>query len=56
MTDRCGIIFGNTMQMLDLLLEGKESLVMMNKAILAANRIGTYSGAFRAVELALGNK
>jgi len=43
-----------TLQMLDLLLENREALVMMNKAILEANRIGTYSGAYRAVELALG--
>jgi len=42
------------MQMLDLLLESREALVMMNKAILSANRMGTYSGAYRAVELALG--
>ncbi len=45
-----------TLQMLDLILNGKEALVMMNAAILSANRIGTYSGAYRAVELALGKK
>lgn len=45
-----------TMQMLDLLLNGKEALVMMNESILAANKIGIYSGAYRAVELAIGKK
>ncbi len=45
-----------TLHMLDLLLNGKEALTMMNEAILSADKIGTYSGAYRAVELALGKK
>ena len=45
-----------TLQMLDLLLNKKEALTIMNQAILSANKIGTYSGAYRAVELALANK
>ncbi len=45
---------GTALRMLGVLLEGKEALTMMNEAILDANRIGIYSGAYRAVELAVG--
>jgi hypothetical protein len=45
-----------TLQMLNLLLNKKEALTMMNGAILSAYKTGTYSGAYRAVELAVGKQ
>ncbi len=40
------------LQMLDLLLNGREALTMMNESILRAKAAGVYSGAYRAVQLA----
>jgi hypothetical protein len=45
---------GETLAMLDLLLGDKEGLYLMNDRILAANAAGQYSGAYRAVDIALG--
>jgi len=42
-----------TLAMLNLLLDDGEGLAMMNDAILAAARSGCYSGAYRAVDIAL---
>jgi hypothetical protein len=39
--------------MLKFLVEDKEGLSLMNSCILSANKAGLYSGAYRAVELAL---
>lgn len=40
--------------MLDLLLDDREGLALMNERILAAKRAGVYDGAYRAVDLACG--
>jgi hypothetical protein len=42
--------------MLDFLFRDRSSLTLMNDSILAANAIGLYSGAYRAVELAAHQK
>ncbi len=51
-TIECGTI-GNTLQMLELMLSEKEILTMLCENIVAANKIGIYSGAYKAVELAV---
>ncbi len=43
---------GNTLQMLDLMLNSDEILTMLCNNILKANAIGTYNGAYNVVELA----
>jgi hypothetical protein len=43
-----------TLAMLDLLLEDREALFLMNERILAAKAAGIYDGAYRAVDIALG--
>jgi hypothetical protein len=42
--------------MLDLLLNGTEALTLMNESILTAAKSGIYSGAYRAVELAVAGR
>lgn len=59
----CGTV-KETLAMLDLLLDDRsgsrrgprdtEALELMNQGILAANRAGTYDGAYHAVDIALG--
>ncbi len=44
----------HSLAMLDLLLESREALTLMNSQIMRAGSSGIYSGAFRAVELAVG--
>jgi hypothetical protein len=51
----CGSV-KETLSMLDLLLEGREGLALMNERILAAKRAGVYDGAYRAVDLASGRR
>ena len=49
----CGSV-KETLAMLDLLLDDREGLALMNERILAAKRAGVYDGAYRAVDLACG--
>lgn len=44
------------LNMLDLLLNGTEALTLMNESILTAAKSGIYSGAYRAVELAVAGR
>ncbi|MEI7885166.1 MAG: hypothetical protein WCI30_07425 [Clostridia bacterium] len=45
---------GATLQMLELMLSSDEILTKLCQHILMANKIGTYNGAYKAVELAIG--
>ncbi len=51
----CGSV-KETLAMLDLLLDDREGLALMNERILAAKRAGVYDGAYRAVDLASGRR
>jgi hypothetical protein len=50
-TIECSTV-GSTLQMLDLMLTGKEILTGLCNSILKANEIGVYNGAYKVVELA----
>ena len=44
---------GRTIQMINLMLKSDKILTMMTEKIIAANKIGIYNGAYKAVELAV---
>jgi hypothetical protein len=46
----------STLNMLNLMLEDDEILTELSKNIIKANKVGTYNGAYKVVELAINNR